>query len=155
MFWNIFGTCYKLWTFEPRIYHQNTSKIQNIWDHPWKYYFQIWESGILKRLEGPCTFWTFQFWEIKPWNLFWELWKFEIRELIFLQFWKFESWQSKKHDNLKLANLNVLKFKIWNPQHPSTYRLPPLHWAGGVRRNFQISPTRSPPRWILFCHVRL
>ena len=47
----------QIWTLGPRIYHQDTLKnTRKLWEHPKKYYFHIWESEILKSVEGLCTY---------------------------------------------------------------------------------------------------
>ena len=46
----------KIWTLGPRIYHQNISKNTRTYrDVLEQYYFHIWESEMLKFLEGLHT----------------------------------------------------------------------------------------------------
>ena len=67
--------CDQIWTLGRRIYHQNTSrntrKYGNVLE---QYYFHLWESEILKTLEGLCTWYVANF-------LCLETLKFEILEL--------------------------------------------------------------------------
>ena len=82
-FWND-QKCHQICTLGPRNYHKNTSKIQesygSILD---KYYLHIWESEILKMLEGLgnyLTFFKLFAYDYKVENGVWKLtfWKFDL-----------------------------------------------------------------------------
>ena len=93
-FWND-QKCDQIWTLGPCIHHQNTStNTRKVWEHPWNIICHIWESEILKILEGICTF--FRDWGIR---------EFENLEHLKMAFGK-----------LKFGNgkFEILKTKSWS-----------------------------------------
>ena len=94
--------------------------------------FEIWDLKILKLLEicvpHIFTFESYVFWNFEtltPWN----------SETLEVQ--NFETLKLRNQDFLQHWNQNnFLSFKSGNPQHPSTYWLPPLHPTTGIYCTF-------------------
>ena len=113
-FWND-QKCDKIWTLEPLIHHQNTSRIQANIGTPLKYscsYLRNWNYEFVAR-SVYIIVWTFVcllcllFCFRKRIFAFWNfaLWRCEIWKM------KFNHWNFETFGILKLRNLNV-----WNSQ---------------------------------------
>ena len=84
--------------------------------------FHIWYCAILICWKVHVPYYLF----LKIWKL--KLWKFPFPNWACAN-WTFPSWKCSnwKITNWKLPNWKCRNWKFGNPQHPSTYRLPPLH----------------------------